>query len=140
MNKVFIIGNLTKDPELKTTPSGVSVLRVGVATNKKYKNEQGELIEKAEFHNVVLWRKLAETFAKYMTKGSKVSIVGELQTRSWEDKDGIKKYSTEIIANEVEFLGSKPTGENKGTERTEAKTDVDSRNEEEEIDIENIPF
>lgn len=133
MNRVFLIGNLTKDPELKTTPSGVSVLRVGIATNKKWKNDNGELVEKAEFHNVVMWRGLAETFAKYMTKGSKVSIVGELQTRKWEDKEGITKYSTEIIANEVEFLGTKPQGE-----KAEEKP-VDN-NEEEEIDISDIPF
>jgi len=136
MNKVILIGNLTKDPELRTTPSGVSVTKVGIATNKKWIDQQGNKQEKAEFHNVVMWRGLAETFAKYMTKGSKCLIEGELQTRKWEDKDGITRYSTEIIANNVEFLGEKKQQEEKRDIREEDVAPV----EEEEINIEDIPF
>lgn len=139
MNKVILIGNLTRDPELKTTPSGVSVAKVGLATNKKYTDQQGNKQEKVEFHNIVIWQKLAETFCKYMTKGSKCLIEGELQTRKWDDKDGITRYSTEIIANNVEFLGEKKQQEEKRDVREEdvAPAEID---EEEQIDIDSIPF
>lgn len=138
MNKVILIGNLTKDPELKTTPSGVSVARVGIATNKKWTDQQGNKQEKAEFHNVVIWRKLAETFAKYMTKGSKCLIEGEIQTRKWDDKDGITRYSTEIIANNVEFLGEKKQQQERAS--VEEETPPAEIDQEEEINIDDIPF
>ena len=110
MNRVEIIGNLVRDVELNKTNSGVSVAKVSVAVNRKYKDEEGNKI--TDFFNVVVWRGLAENIAKYCSKGSKVFIAGELQNRSWEKEDGTKAYTTEIVASECEFLDTKKTGDN----------------------------
>ncbi|MDH3324893.1 MAG: single-stranded DNA-binding protein, partial [Candidatus Peregrinibacteria bacterium] len=112
LNKAQIIGNLTRDPELKTTNSGQSVCNFGVATNRRWKDSSGEMKEDAEFHNVVCWGKLAEIAAQYITKGRKVFIEGRLQTRNWEDEAGIKHYRTEIVANDLIILS--PKGESDG--------------------------
>lgn len=98
MNKAIIIGNLTKDPEKRTTQSGVAVTTFTVAINRRRRNE-------VDYLNVVTWRQTAEACAKYLAKGRKVAVVGAIQTRTWEDNDGNKRYATEIIADEVEFLG-----------------------------------
>ena len=105
MNKVILIGNLTKDVEISTTNSGISVTRFSVATQRRYTNADGEKI--TDFHNCVAWRGLAENMAKYCKKGSKICVVGELQNSTYEADDGSKRYKTEIVANEVEFLSSK---------------------------------
>ena len=110
MNRVEIIGRLTKDVELNKTNSGVSVAKVSVAVDRRYKDEEGNKI--TDFFNVVVWRGLAENIAKYCSKGSKVFIAGELQNRSWEKEDGTKAYITEIIASECEFLDTKKTSDN----------------------------
>ena len=104
LNKVIILGNLGKDPEIRTTQSGKIVANFSVATSEKYKDSAGEKIEKTEWHNVVLWGKLAELAEKYIKKGSKVLIEGKLQTRSWET-DGGKRYTTEIIGSNMVFVG-----------------------------------
>lgn len=122
MNKAMIIGNLTRDPELKTTTNGTQVVNFGVATSYKYKEQ-----ETTEFHNVVAFGKLAEIIAQYLQKGKKVYIEGRLQTREWEGTDGVKKYRTEIIANEMEMLSPK-----EGAKRNEPSR--------ENIDIDQIPF
>ena len=109
MNRVEIIGNLVRDVELNKTNSGVSVAKVSVAVDRRYKDEEGNKI--TDFFNVVAWRGLAENIAKYCSKGSKVFIAGELQNRSWEKEDGSKAYTTEIVASECEFLDTKKTGE-----------------------------
>lgn len=109
MNRVEIIGRLTKDVELNTTNSGISVAKLSVAVDRKYKDEEGNKI--TDFFNVVVWRGLAENIAKYCSKGSKVFIAGELQNRSWEKEDGTKAYITEIVTSECEFLDTKKTGE-----------------------------
>lgn len=106
-NKVIIAGNVTKDPELRTTPSGQSVTSFGVATNRKFKNASGELQESTEFHNVVAWAKLAELCNQLLHKGSGVLIEGRLQTRSWEGQDGVKRQTTEIIAENMVALGAR---------------------------------
>lgn len=109
LNKAFIIGNLTRDPELKALPSGTKVCSFAVATNRSYKDKEGTRQDSTEFHNVVAFAKLGELVAQYMKKGSQVYVEGRLQTRSWEGKDGEKKYRTEIIADTVQF-GNKPGG------------------------------
>lgn len=109
MNNCSFIGRITKDIELTTTTNGVSVAKFSIAVDRKFKNETGEKV--TDFFNVVVWRGLAENVAKYCHKGSKVFISGELQNRSYEDKEGNKKYITEIIANECEFLDSKKNDE-----------------------------
>src|SRR5437870_5478487 len=108
VNKVILIGNLGKDPEVKYTPSGVPVAKFSLATNEKYKDKGGEWQERTEWHNVVAWQRLAEIIGEYVKKGSKVYIEGKLQTSSWEDKQsGEKKYRTEIVAQELVLLGGR---------------------------------
>ena len=102
MNKVILIGNLTRDPELSETPSGVAVCRFAIAVSRDYANSEGT--RETDFFNITVWRGRAENCGKYLKKGSKVAIVGSLQTRSYEDKDGIKRNVIDVIANEVEFL------------------------------------
>ena len=103
MNKVFLLGNLGKDPELKYLPSGVAVCNFSIATTKSWKDTDGNAQEKTEWHNIVSFRKVAELCGEYLKKGSKVLVEGELQTRTWE-KDGVKHYATEIVLSEVTFL------------------------------------
>jgi single-strand DNA-binding protein len=111
LNKVMIIGRLTRDPELRAIPSGINVCQMGVATSYVYTNQStGQKVESTEFHNVVLWRKLGEIAHQYLKKGNQVYIEGRLQTRSWDDKEGQKRYRTEIVADNMIMLGSKNSG------------------------------
>jgi len=111
LNKVMIIGRLTRDPELRATPSGVNVCQIGVATSYVYTNQAtGQKVEQTEFHNVVMWRKLGEIANQYLKKGNQIYIEGRLQTRSWDGKDGQKRSRTEIIADNMIMLGSKSSG------------------------------
>lgn len=117
LNKAMIIGRLTRDPELKTTPAGVSVCQIGLATNFVYTNQQtGQKVENVEYHNVVLWRKLGEIASQYLKKGQRVYIEGRLQTRSWDDQQtGKKAYKTEIIADNMIMLdGGRGDGSSTG--------------------------
>lgn len=107
LNRVQVIGNLTRDPEMKQIPGGQVVVNFSVATNSTWTDKDGNKQEKAEFHNIVAWRKLAEIIGQYLKKGSKVFIEGKLQTRSWEGEDGIKRYRTEIVADNMIMLDSK---------------------------------
>ncbi|OGZ34942.1 MAG: hypothetical protein A3A94_02930 [Candidatus Portnoybacteria bacterium RIFCSPLOWO2_01_FULL_43_11] len=102
-NKVFIAGNLTRDPEVRALPSGQTVVSFGVATNRVWTNQSGEKQEAAEFHNVVAFGKLADICSRYLSKGRLVLIEGRLQTRSWQGQDGIKKYKTEIITDNMQM-------------------------------------
>ena len=102
MNKVILVGNLTRDPELSETPSGVAVCRFAIAVTRDYANSDGN--RETDFFNITVWRGRAENCGKYLKKGNKVAVVGSLQNRSYEDKDGIKINVTDVIANEVEFL------------------------------------
>lgn len=110
LNKVMLIGLLGKDPELKYTASGVAVAEFSMATDETYKDNEGKLIPKTEWHRIVLWRKTAETAAQYLKKGKKIYLEGKLQTRNYEDKDGVKRYITEIVADTFMFLDSKERG------------------------------
>ena len=114
MNHCILIGNLTKDPELKTTPSGVPVCAFSIAVNRPHKGADGN--REVDFFNIITWRGLAENCAKYLTKGKKAAVSGEIQNRSYEDKDGNKRYVTEIVAQDVEFLSaSSDASENDST-------------------------
>jgi single-strand DNA-binding protein len=112
LNKAMIIGNLTRDPDVRTTPSGTSVVSFTVATNFVWTDTNGQRQERAEFHNIVAWRKLADICGQYLRKGSKVYIEGRLQTRSWDDQNGNKRYITEIVAENMIMLDSKGSAPN----------------------------
>ena len=111
VNKVILVGNLGKDPEVKFTPSGMQVAKFSIATNEGYKDKSGQWQERTEWHNIVAWARLAEIIGEYVKKGSKVYIEGRLQTRSWDDKtSGQKKYMTEVVANDLVLLGGRGEG------------------------------
>jgi single-strand DNA-binding protein len=108
LNKVLLIGNLGKDPELSYTASGIAVAKFSIATNERWKDNDGNFQERTEWHNIVAWRKLAEICGQYLKKGSKVYLEGKLQTRSWDDKNsGAKRYTTEVIADDLIMLDGK---------------------------------
>jgi len=140
----MIIGNLTRDPEMRQTNSGQQVCSFGVATNRKWKNAQGEAQEQAEYHNIVAWGKLAEICGQYLNKGKKVYIDGRLQTRDWEGQDGVKRYRTEIVAENLVMLdragGQGGGGGNFGAAPAQTPPDEPSVSPDDEIKIEDIPF
>lgn len=110
INKVILVGNLGRDPEMRYTPNSIAVCSFSVATSETYKDKNsGERITQTEWHNIVLWRGLAETSEKYLRKGSKVYIEGKLKTRKWDDNQGITRYSTEIVADVMQMLDKKVT-------------------------------
>lgn len=137
MNKVILIGNLTRDPEISETPNGVAVCKFSIAVSRDYTNADGN--RESDFFNIVVWRSRAENCGKYLKKGSKVAIVGSLQNRSYEDKDGVKRTVTEVIATEVEFLTPKSD-----SSASEEKPSVVSMRRErpmlEAIDDNQLPF
>lgn len=119
MNKVFLIGRLTRDPELRYTGNNTAVASFSIAVNRNFTNQSGE--READFINIVVWRKQAENVKNYLTQGSQVAIDGRIQTRSYDDQDGKKRYVTEVIADNVEFLGSKGQSSSAPTS-TESRT------------------
>lgn len=155
LNKAMIIGNVVRDPEMRTTPSGQNVSSFSVATNRVWNDTNGQKQEKVEFHNVVAWRRLAEISNQYLKKGSKVYIEGRLQTRSWDDPNGVKRYRTEIIVENMIMLDRAGAGASDGSFDTEQPSrdntpvvDVEktgagktkAAEADEEISIEDIPF
>ena len=116
INKVILIGRLGQDPEMKFTQTGQAIANFTMATSETWKDKNtGQKNEKTEWHRIVAWRRLAEICGEYLKKGSQVYIEGKLQTRSWEDKDGNKRYTTEIVANQMQMLGGRPSaGTNPG--------------------------
>ena len=112
MNKVFLIGRLTRDPELRYTGSNTAVASFSLAVNRNFTNQAGE--READFINIVVWRKQAENVKNYLTQGSQVAIDGRIQTRSYDGEDGKKRYVTEVVADNVEFLGTKASNNNQG--------------------------
>ena len=104
-NKVQLIGNLGNDPEIINLESGKTLAKFSIATNESYKNAQGEKVTDTQWHNIVAWGKTAQIIEKFVTKGKEVAIEGKLTTRSWEDKDGMKRYTTEVVCNELLMLG-----------------------------------
>ena len=141
LNRVLLIGNLTRDPEMRYTNSGTPVVTFGMATNKSWKDSEGETKELAEFHNLVAWNKMAEICQQLLAKGMKVYIDGSLSTRSWEAEDGSTKYKTEIRVNDMILLDSKGK-QGTGTDgvESEGKTEeVKERKEEKEEIVEDAP-
>jgi single-strand DNA-binding protein len=125
VNKVILIGNLGKDPEVRHLESGAVVANFSLATSETYKDRKtGEKITQTEWHNVVIWRGLAEVAEKYLKKGSSVYIEGKLRSRSWDDKDGIKRYTTEILADVMTMLGGKSDSSTGSNSNTPSETDV----------------
>lgn len=106
LNKVMLIGNLGKDPELRYTPNGTAVATFSIATSDSWKDAEGKLTERTEWHNVVTWRKLAEISAQYLKKGQKVYVEGSIRNRNYDDKNGVKRYVTEIVADNLIMLGA----------------------------------
>ncbi len=148
LNKVLIVGRATKDPEIKTTPSGQKVTSLGVATNRNFKDKEGNKQEQVEFHNVVFWGRLAEIVGQYLVKGQEVLVEGRLQTRSWDGQDGVKRYRTEIVAESMQ-LGAKSGGQGgnfvageNGPKKlaTNEEENLATNEDVEEIKIEDIPF
>lgn len=121
VNKVILIGNLGKDPETRYLSNGDAVTNITLATTDTWKGKDGEKNEKTEWHRVTFYRKLAEIVGEFLKKGSPVYIEGRLETRKWTDKDGVERYTTEIIANEMKMLGSKQ-GNSEQSERTKTET------------------
>lgn len=152
LNKVFLIGRLTRDPETRTTSSGQMVCSFGLATNRVWTNSQtSQKQEKTEFHNIVLWGRLAEIASRYLTKGGLVLIEGRIQTRSWEDPSGNKRYRTEVVAENIQLgprTGQMPRPEPSSDEAPPETAAKDVGQEEipiieenkEEIDVKDIPF
>ncbi len=134
MNKVLLVGNLTKDPELTTTTNGISVCRFSIAVSRRYVGASGE--RETDFINIVVWRGQAENCHKYLKKGSKCGIVGTLQTRSYDAQDGSKRYVTEVVADEVEFISTNRNQD--GTSREDAP--VEDVTELKPIDDDSLPF
>jgi single-strand DNA-binding protein len=154
-NKAFVIGNLTRDPEMKALPSGISVTTFSVATNRVWKDKEGKQQENTDYHNIVVFGKQAENVSQYLKKGSMVMVEGRMQTRSWDAQDGTKKYRTEIVADRVQFgprSGNSGGGganyENSGSFKKGASAKKDEKAEvidtiqypEDEIDPNDIPF
>ena len=121
MNKVFLIGNLTRDPELSETQSGVQVCRYGKAVNRRSGSSDGE--RKADFYNVTAWRGLGETVARYARKGNKVAVLGNIELRTYEDREGVERMSVDVIAQDVEFLTPKGAQEDGGDYSAPAHTE-----------------
>ena len=141
MNKVFLIGRLTRDPELRYTGSNTAVASFTVAVNRTFTNSNGE--READFINIVVWRKQAENVKNYLSQGSQVAIDGRIQTRNYDDKDGNKRYVTEVVADNVEFLGSKNSSNNSsnGSSNVEPTPyDFGDNKEPKGTDVDSNPF
>jgi len=149
LNKAMLIGNLTRDPEVKALPSGIKVASFSLATNRVWKDKNGVKQENVDYHNVVVFGKQADIVSQYMKKGSSILVEGRMQTRSWDDATGVKKYRTEVIADRIQF-GPKKEGGNTGySENTPASSAPKTADDkgldtieypEEEINPEDIPF
>lgn len=144
LNKVQLIGNLTRDPEVRQIPSGQMVCTIGIATNRTWKDQQGQKQEDTQFHNVVLWGRLAEIAGQYMKKGQKIYIEGRLQTRSWDNDQGVKQYRTEIVCENMIMLS--PRGGGAGSDQEfsggvrQGAPSQDFAPAEEKISVEDLPF
>lgn len=149
LNKAMVIGNLTRDPEMRSTPSGQNVTSFSVATSITWTDNAGQQQKKTEFHNIIAWRKLADICAQYLKKGSKVYIEGRLQTSDWTGQDGVKKYRTEIIVENMIMLDKANSNNTSSSNfspsqaaprNQEEELPTINADEEEEIRVENIPF
>jgi len=138
LNKVMLIGNLGKDPEVRYTPSGAAVASFNLATSERFKNKSGEWEERTEWHRVTLWSKLAEIAGEYLSKGKTVYIEGRLQTRKWQDNSGNERYTTEIVGEKMQMLS--PKGERRGGDTTSEPAHGGGGYEEPPFQDDDIPF
>ncbi len=141
VNKVILVGNVGKDPEVRYLENGTAVTTISLATSEVYTNKSGEKVTNTEWHNVVLWRGLAEIAQKYVKKGSQIYIEGRLRTRSWDDKDGNKKYTTEIVADVMQLLGKRPDeGHPSSVSGEVGKAAVENESMVNEGPVDDLPF
>lgn len=149
INKAIIYGNLTRDPEMKSLPSGMQVAEMGIATNRVWKDKNGAKQESTDYHNVVLFGRQAELVKQYLHKGSGVFIEGRIQTRSWEGQDGVKKYRTEIVAEKVQFgpKGGSTSSYDNSSKQSDPESQAPAKGKgdeieypEEEVNADDIPF
>ncbi len=142
LNKAILIGNVGNDPEVRHLDAGTPVANFSLATSETYKNKEGERVTQTEWHNIVVWRGLAEVVEKYVTKGQQLYIEGRIRTRSWDDKEGNKRYTTEIVADNLQMLGRKgdsnQASEGVPTQTNTTPTSSTSKNEPEPED--DLPF
>lgn len=137
VNKVILVGNVGKDPDVRHLDSGVSVANFSLATSETYRNKENQKVTNTEWHNIVVWRRLAEIVEKYVKKGDPLYIEGKIRTRSYDDKDGNKKYITEIFADNMQMLGSKQSNNNdSSSEEKQPETDIETPPQEED----DLPF
>lgn len=136
VNKVILIGNLGKDPEVRTLDNGSKVANFSLATSESYKNKEGQKVTETEWHNIVLWRKLADIAELFLNKGSKVYIEGKIKTRAWDDKDGNKRYTTEIMGDSLTMLGKREEAEN----ANEIASEPSGRVNPTKVDDSQLPF
>jgi len=136
INKAMLVGRLGKDPEVRYTPDGAMVTSFSLATDEQWKDKNGEKVQKTEWHRIVTFGKLAEICGNYLVKGKLIFVEGRIQTRSWEDKEGVKRYTTEIVANNMQMLDSK--GQNKSDESSADSTSNNSSNSSTPMD--DVPF
>ena len=136
VNKVILVGNLGKDPEVRYIDSGVAVANFSLATTENYKNKQGEKVSQTEWHNIVLWRGLAEVAEKWLKKGSSVYIEGKIRTNKWEDKEGNTRYNTEILADNMTMLGNRISADVSDNNDSKTASEIKSVNDEND----DLPF
>ena len=141
LNRATILGRLTRDPELRSTTSGKTVATLSVATNRVWSDQSGQKQEQSEFHNCVLWGKLADIAGQYLSKGRRVYVEGRIQTRDWVGTDGVKKYRTELVADNLIMLdGPRGTGSAPAGSNDDSMPPVDDSSGDDEIKVEDIPF
>ena len=140
LNKAMIIGRLGRDPEIRYSQKGDAVCNMTIATDESYTDRDGNKVEKAEWHKVVCYGKQAENCGQYLTKGSLVFVEGGLQTRKWQDKEGVERYTTEIKAQRVQFLDRKDGGKGQGGKPEDKKTTYQQRQDMQQSDMDNFPF
>jgi len=138
VNKVILVGNLGKDPQVRYLDNGVAVANFSLATTESYKNKEGERVSQTEWHNVVLWRGLAEVAEKYLKKGASVYVEGKIKTRKWEDKEGVTRYSTEILGDNMTMLGGKPASE--GAAKDDSQSDDPKDDSQSDDPKDDLPF
>ena len=140
VNKVILLGRLGQDPELKYTPSGAAVTNFSLATNEIWKDNEGNKKERTEWHRIVMWKRLAEIAGEYLKKGSKIYLEGRLQTRSWDDKDGVKHYMTEVVADVMTMLDTKQDSGGSRAPEAPAPADTDMPEPTASGDEDDLPF
>ncbi|PCH71589.1 MAG: single-stranded DNA-binding protein [Bacteroidales bacterium] len=143
VNKVILVGNVGKDPEVKYLDNGVAVCNFSLATSETYNNKNGEKVTQTEWHNIVFWRKLAEIAETYVKKGMQIYVEGQIRTRNWEDKDGVKRYTTEVFGTSMQMLGRKadnaPESQASSTTTQPAATETPAATTAEE-ETDDLPF